>query len=69
AGSPGAPASAAPHFDVGKSHQFRPGLWMGGHLGTDRAGEVRPAVAGGEFDLVISLFTARATDHTQRSST
>ncbi|MGW6972163.1 protein-tyrosine phosphatase family protein [Streptomyces sp. NPDC054952] len=37
--------------------EIRPGLWMGGHFWTDRAGEVRPAVAGDEFDLVISLFT------------
>ncbi|MFF3430523.1 protein phosphatase [Streptomyces sp. NPDC002602] len=37
--------------------EIRPGLWMGGHFWTDSAGEVRPAVAGDEFDLVISLFT------------
>ncbi len=32
---------------------------MGGHFWTDHTGEVQPAVAGDEFDLVISLF-ARA---------
>ncbi|MCM2416150.1 protein phosphatase [Streptomyces sp. RKAG290] len=37
--------------------EIRPGLWMGGHFWTDHTGEVRSAVAGGEFDLVISLFT------------
>ncbi|WP_345694945.1 protein phosphatase [Kitasatospora terrestris] len=30
---------------------------MGGHFWTDQAGELQPAVAGREFDLVISLFT------------
>ncbi|MBP2341523.1 MULTISPECIES: protein-tyrosine phosphatase family protein [Streptomyces] len=30
---------------------------MGGHFWTDHTGGVRPAVAGDEFDLVISLFT------------
>ncbi|CAM5657704.1 hypothetical protein SAVIM338S_06689 [Streptomyces avidinii] len=34
-----------------------PGLWMGGHHWTDPAGDLRAAVAGAEFDLVISLFT------------
>jgi len=34
-----------------------PGLWMGGHYWTDARGELQPAVAGGEFDLVVSLFT------------
>ncbi|GAA0388999.1 dual specificity protein phosphatase family protein [Streptomyces luteireticuli] len=34
-----------------------PGLWMGGHYWVDASGEVRPAVVGREFDLVISLFT------------
>ncbi|MFD5618717.1 protein phosphatase [Streptomyces yangpuensis] len=37
--------------------EIRPGLWMGGHFWTDHTGGVRPAVAGDEFDLVISLFT------------
>ncbi len=37
--------------------EIRPGLWMGGHYWTDRAGELQPAVVGGEFDLVVSLFT------------
>jgi hypothetical protein len=30
---------------------------MGGHYWTDRAGELQPAVVGGEFDLVVTLFT------------
>ncbi|QDY81391.1 dual specificity protein phosphatase family protein [Streptomyces qinzhouensis] len=34
-----------------------PGLWMGGHYWTDPAGELQPVVVGGEFDLVVSLFT------------
>lgn len=34
-----------------------PGPWMGGHYWTDPDGELRPAVVGDEFDLVISLFT------------
>lgn len=37
--------------------EIRPGLWMGGHYWTDRAGELQPAVVGVEFDLVVSLFT------------
>lgn len=37
--------------------EIRPGLWMGGHFWTDNTGGVRPAVAGDEFDVVISLFT------------
>ncbi|SEL80517.1 protein-tyrosine phosphatase family protein [Streptacidiphilus jiangxiensis] len=36
-----------------------PGLWMGGHVWTDPAGELRAAVVNEEFDLVVSLF-ARA---------
>ncbi|MEV8096919.1 protein phosphatase [Kitasatospora sp. NPDC085879] len=35
-----------------------PGLWMGGHYWTDPAGELQLAVAGGEFDLVVSLYAA-----------
>ncbi|WP_151770813.1 protein-tyrosine phosphatase family protein [Streptomyces abyssomicinicus] len=38
-------------------NEITPGLWMGGHFWADRTGEVHPAVAGEEFDLVISLFT------------
>ena len=34
-----------------------PGLWMGGHYWTDPAGELQPVVVGGEFDMVVSLFT------------
>jgi hypothetical protein len=34
-----------------------PGLWMGGHSWTDPSGELQPVVVGGEFDLVVSLFT------------
>ncbi|MFJ8232816.1 protein phosphatase [Streptomyces sp. NPDC094448] len=34
-----------------------PGLWMGGHYWTDPAGELQPVIVGGEFDLVVSLFT------------
>lgn len=34
-----------------------PGLWMGGHYWTDPAGELQPVVVGGEFDVVVSLFT------------
>jgi hypothetical protein len=37
--------------------EVRPGLWMGGHYWIDSAGDLRPAIAGAEFDLVISLFT------------
>ena len=39
-------------------NEIRPGLWMGGHFWTDRAGEYQAAVAGSEFGLVVSLFTA-----------
>ncbi|GAA1073047.1 protein phosphatase [Kitasatospora arboriphila] len=35
-----------------------PGLWMGGHYWTDTAGELQLAVAGDEFDLVVSLYAA-----------
>jgi protein-tyrosine phosphatase len=38
-------------------NEIVPGLWMGGHYWTDPAGELQPAVAGEEFDLVVSLFT------------
>jgi protein-tyrosine phosphatase len=34
-----------------------PGLWMGGHVWTDPAGELRAAVVDDEFDLVVSLYT------------
>ncbi|MBH1938411.1 protein phosphatase [Streptomyces sp. AV19] len=34
-----------------------PGLWIGGHHWADASGERHPAVAGGEFDLVVSLFS------------
>ncbi|MBZ9594095.1 protein phosphatase [Streptomyces erythrochromogenes] len=37
--------------------EITPGLWMGGHFWTDGTGRLQPAVAGDEFDLVISLFT------------
>ncbi|MGW0394543.1 protein-tyrosine phosphatase family protein [Streptomyces sp. NPDC003042] len=37
--------------------EVAPGLWMGGHYWTDPAGELLPAVAVDEFDLVISLYT------------
>jgi hypothetical protein len=36
--------------------EIRPGLWLGGHYWTDRVGELQPAVVGGEFDRVVSLF-------------
>jgi protein-tyrosine phosphatase len=48
---PGDPFSEAPWDEV------VPGLWIGGHFWTDPEGEVRAAVVGGEFDLVISLYT------------
>ncbi|KQV12652.1 dual specificity protein phosphatase family protein [Kitasatospora sp. Root107] len=38
-------------------NEIRPLLWMGGHYWTDQTGELQPAIAGSEFDLVISLFT------------
>ncbi|GAA1405659.1 dual specificity protein phosphatase family protein [Kitasatospora putterlickiae] len=34
-----------------------PHLWMGGHYFTPPGGGLEPAVVGGEFDLVVSLFT------------
>ncbi|MFE2542673.1 protein-tyrosine phosphatase family protein [Actinacidiphila glaucinigra] len=37
--------------------EVAPGLWMGGHYWTDPRGELQAAVVGGEFDLVVSLFT------------
>ncbi|MFD6936062.1 protein phosphatase [Streptomyces goshikiensis] len=37
--------------------EISPGLWMGGHVWNDPAGEPRPVVVADEFDLVISLFT------------
>lgn len=37
--------------------EITPGLWMGGHYWTDPAGELQPVIVGGEFDLVVSLFT------------
>ncbi|MCX4682773.1 protein phosphatase [Kitasatospora purpeofusca] len=47
----GAPEPRAPWNEVG------PRLWMGGHFWAGPDGEVRTAVVGAEFDLVISLFT------------
>ncbi|MBD0689230.1 protein phosphatase [Streptomyces sp. CBMA123] len=38
-------------------NEVLPGLWMGGHHFTPPGGELEPAVARGEFDLVVSLFT------------
>ncbi|MEU6242621.1 protein phosphatase [Streptomyces sp. NPDC047024] len=35
-----------------------PGLWMGGHYWVPGPGDIRQAVVGTEFELVISLFTA-----------
>ncbi|MFJ9695272.1 protein phosphatase [Kitasatospora sp. NPDC101183] len=37
--------------------RIAPGLWMGGHYYTPPGGELELAVVGGEFDLVVSLFT------------
>ncbi|MFJ8045938.1 protein phosphatase [Kitasatospora sp. NPDC096147] len=37
-------------------NEIVPGLWMGGHVWTDRTGELREAVVGAEFDLVASLY-------------
>ncbi|MGW2395715.1 protein-tyrosine phosphatase family protein [Kitasatospora sp. NPDC001664] len=37
-------------------NEIVPGLWMGGHVWTDRTGELHLAVVGGEFDLVASLY-------------
>lgn len=37
--------------------EVRPQLWLGGHLWAGPDGEVRGAVVGAEFDLVISLST------------
>lgn len=48
---PGDPFSETPWDEV------VPGLWIGGHFWTDPAGDVRPAVVGEEFDLVVSLYT------------
>ncbi|UQX04328.1 protein phosphatase [Streptomyces sp. RerS4] len=48
--NPDAPCPTTPWNEI------TPGLWMGGHVWSDPGGEVRPAVAGDEFDLVISLF-------------
>ncbi len=36
-------------------HEIRRHLWMGGHQWLDPAGELRDAVVGGEFDLVVTL--------------
>ncbi|MFB7471752.1 protein phosphatase [Kitasatospora sp. NPDC056184] len=38
-------------------NEIVPGLWMGGHYFTPPGGTREPAVAGREFDLVVSLFT------------
>lgn len=34
-----------------------PGLWMGGHVRVEPGGSLRPVVVGGEFDLVVSLYS------------
>ncbi|MCX5192686.1 protein phosphatase [Streptomyces sp. NBC_00249] len=49
--NPDAPCPATPWDEI------TPGLWMGGHVWSDPAGEQRSAVVTDEFDLVISLFT------------
>ncbi|MGW0605421.1 protein-tyrosine phosphatase family protein [Streptomyces sp. NPDC002640] len=38
-------------------NEIVPDLWMGGHQWTDPTGELRAAVVGTQFDLVVSLFT------------
>jgi hypothetical protein len=59
----GAPEPRSPWNEV------RPGLWLGGHFWAGPDGELREAVVGAEFDLVISLFTRaghgpdRGVDH------
>ncbi|MEZ0091778.1 hypothetical protein ABH925_002950 [Streptacidiphilus sp. EB129] len=47
----GSPNPQAPWSEV------RPRLWMGGNFWARPDGEGQTAVAGAEFDLVISLFT------------
>ncbi|WP_329500227.1 protein phosphatase [Kitasatospora herbaricolor] len=47
----GTPEPQAPWNEV------RPRLWLGGHFWAGPDGQVRTAVVGPEFDLVISLFT------------
>lgn len=49
--NPDAPGPPSPWDEI------TPGLWMGGHVWADAAGELRPAVVTDEFDLVISLYT------------
>ncbi|MFD7534875.1 protein phosphatase [Streptomyces sp. NPDC059819] len=39
------------------SNEIVPGLWMGGHYWVDGRVKPRQPVVGGEFDLVISLFS------------
>ncbi|GGV40651.1 protein phosphatase [Kitasatospora herbaricolor] len=41
-------------------NEVRPRLWLGGHFWAASDGQVRTAVVGAEFDLVISLFTRPA---------
>ncbi|MFC9627199.1 hypothetical protein ACFTXM_47125 [Streptomyces sp. NPDC056930] len=47
----GAPEPQTPWDEV------RPRLWLGGHFWASPDGDVQTAVVGGEFALVISLFT------------
>lgn len=47
----GAPDAEAPWDEI------VPLLWMGGHFYRDPMGNRAPAIAGDEFDLVISLYT------------
>ncbi|MFG2616669.1 protein phosphatase [Streptomyces sp. NPDC048507] len=49
--NPDAPVPTSPWDEI------TPGLWMGGHVWADGAGELRPAVVTDEFDLVISLYS------------
>lgn len=46
----GAPDASSPWDEI------VPRLWMGGHFYRDSAGSRSPAIVGGEFDLVISLY-------------
>jgi len=39
-------------------HEIVPGLWMGGLIWVDGAGEIRQSVATDQFDLVVSLHGA-----------
>ncbi|MEU8462174.1 protein phosphatase [Streptomyces sp. NPDC029003] len=49
--NPDAPVPTSPWDEI------TPGLWMGGHVWADSAGELRPAIVTDEFDLVISLYS------------